>query len=174
MPDAKSLASTKATRIPRIAAARVVLRVAPEVVAPRADVAGVDLAGPINPVRGTAERFAARLGPDEWLLVAPLAEEETLAAALDAALADVFHSAVEVSRRDAALTLEGPAAADVLNAGTPLDLADAAFPAGAASRTVFGKAEITLLRPADGRRWRVECARSFAPYVVAFLEEAAR
>jgi sarcosine oxidase subunit gamma len=61
----------------------------------------------------------------------------------------------------------------VLNGGCPLDLDPSAFPAGAATRTVFGKAEIVLLREADDR-FRVECWRSFSDYVFGLLEAAAR
>ncbi|OYX86346.1 MAG: hypothetical protein B7Y84_14180, partial [Azorhizobium sp. 32-67-21] len=35
------------------------------------DAGGFDLTGPLNSARGTSARFAARLGPDEWLLVCP-------------------------------------------------------------------------------------------------------
>ena len=168
-----------ATRLPGVTiapaplAARVVLRLAPEIAATKTDVAGFDLSGAINTVRGTADRFAARLGPDEWLLVAPEAQEATLPAAIDAALGDTFHSAVDVSHRNVGLALEGERVPEIVNAASPLDLADAVFPPGSASRTVFAKAEIVLVRP-DGGTWRIETARSFGPYVLGVLNEAAR
>ena len=37
-----------------------------------------------------------------------------------------------------------------------------------------GKAEIVLMRLDDEPTYRVECWRSFAPYVLGFLNEAAR
>ena len=43
-----------------------------------------------------------------------------------------------------------------------------------ATRTLLGKAEIILWRLHDAPAYRVECGRSFAPYVYAFLREAAR
>lgn len=154
-------------------ATRILLRLAPSIAAAAGVVAGFDLTGRLNTVIGAPERFAARLGPDEWLLVAPDGEAAALVATVAAELAGAFHSAVDVSHRNAALTLAGAAVAEVLNAGCPLDLSDAAFPPGSASRTVLGKAEIVLIRPGDGSVWRVECGRSFAPYVRAFLAEAA-
>ncbi len=36
------------------------------------------------------------------------------------------------------------------------------------------KAEVVLVRPAPGDHFRVECWRSFAPYVHAFLVNSAR
>ena len=60
----------------------------------------------------------------------------------------------------------------LLNEGCPLDLDAAAFPPGRCTRTLFGKAEIVLWRR-DVDAWRVEVARSFAPYLLALLREAA-
>ncbi|HKN29399.1 MAG TPA: sarcosine oxidase subunit gamma family protein [Roseiarcus sp.] len=55
----------------------------------------------------------------------------------------------------------------------PLDLRTSAFPIGTATRTIFDKAEIVLWRRAE-TAFRVEVWRSFAPYLVAALTEAAR
>ena len=106
-----------------------------------------------------------RLGPDEWLVCGPSDFEN---------LKGKHHSLVDVSHRYAAFTVEGPQAHLVLAAGCPLDLDLAAFAAGTATRTLLGKAEIILWRLRDAPVYRVECARSFAPYVGAFLQEAAR
>lgn len=131
-----------------------------------------DLTGPLNSARGTPGRFAARLGPDEWLLVCPEGEGAPARAALEADLAGLFFSLVEVGHRNVAIAVTGPHAADVLNAGIALDLSDTAFPAGSATRTLLGKAEVMLARLGDG--FRVESWRSFAPYVHAFLADAAQ
>ncbi|NJR13786.1 MAG: sarcosine oxidase subunit gamma, partial [Phyllobacteriaceae bacterium] len=84
-----------------------------------------------------------------------------------------FHSAVDVSHRNAALSVSGAGAADVLNAGCPQDLSLAAFPVGACSRTLLGKAEVVLYRMAQ-EQFHVEMWRSFAPYVADFIEDAIR
>jgi sarcosine oxidase subunit gamma len=65
-------------------------------------------------------------------------------------------------------------AREVINGGCPLDLDDAAFPPGRATRTLLGKAEIVLLRPDTPHTYRIECWRSFAPYVRGLLAEVAR
>jgi sarcosine oxidase gamma subunit len=39
---------------------------------------------------------------------------------------------------------------------------------------VLGKAELVLLTPGAPHRYRIECWRSFAPYVQALLAEVAR
>ena len=69
--------------------------------------------------------------------------------------------------------MSGAGAEAALNAGCPQDLSLASFPVGACSRTVFGKAEVVLLRTADDT-FRVECWRSFATYVGGLLQEAAQ
>lgn len=139
-----------------------------------ASAAGLPLDGPINSVRGDDRRWIARLGPDEWLIGSDEAEADQLPAAIAADLGERAHAIVDVSHRNVGIDVSGPLAAAVLNAGCPLDLGDAAFPAGSATRTLFGKAEIVLIRP-DGAtpRYRVECWRSFATYVHGLLAEAA-
>lgn len=133
---------------------------------------GFDLSGPLNSARGTPERFAARLGPGEWLLVCPEGEGTAAEPAIAADLAGRFFSLVAVGHRNAAFLLSGPHAADILNAGIALDLSDTAFPPGSATRTLLGKTEVVLVRV--GEAFRLECWRSFAPYVHAFLQDAAR
>lgn len=146
------------------------LRIAPELAASVREAAGFDLTGNINTAISSGSKIAARLGPDEWLLIGP----DALADEIGAALAGHFHSLVDVSHRNVGIAVAGREASMVLNAGVPIDLGDTAFPAGSATRTVLGKAEIVLMRPGSDRVYRVECWRSFAPYVRAFLEEAAR
>jgi sarcosine oxidase, subunit gamma len=123
----------------------------------------------VNRSSKAGERLTARLGPDEWLLVAPAGDSPDFGA-----LEGRHHSLVDVSHRYAAFAVEGAAAPLVLAAGCPLDLHADAFAAGSATRTLLGKAEIVLWRLGEPLSYRLECARSFAPYVECFLNEAAR
>ena len=138
-----------------------------------AEVAGFRLDQAINRVSGNGERWSARLGPDEWLLGAPEADADQLAGEIGAALASRPHALVAVSHRNVAIEVSGRGAADALNAGCPLDLSDAAFPAGTATRTLLGKCEIVLIRAGSGPTYQVEVWRSFATYAHGFLVEAA-
>ena len=100
------------------------------------------------------------LAPDEWLLVgrpgaAPIAP-------------DIAHSLVDISERSLGFVLSGTDARAALNAGCPLDLGDAAFPIGMCTRTLFGKVMVTLWRTGE-TTWRIDCGRSFAPYVAGLL-----
>lgn len=109
------------------------------------------------------------LGPDEWFVI-----DEVGGDLLDdCAKAKALHSAVGVSHRNVAFAVSGAGAVATVSAGCPQDLSLDAFPVGACSRTVMGKSEILLYRPAADT-FRVECWRSFSDYVFAFLTEAAR
>ena len=115
-------------------------------------------------------RTALKLGPDEWLLLAPT-PDRGLAPAIEAALTAQPHALVDISHRQRAFRLTGPGAAATLNAACPLDLAPAAFPPGRCTRTVFAKTEIILWRTAADA-FHIEVWRSFAPYLRAMLEQA--
>lgn len=132
---------------------------------------GVEL--PVAPMRAhtRGDRAALWLGPDEWLLLAADADGPALATALCSALSGKAASLVDVGHRQIGLVVAGPRAAALLNAGCPLDLDRAAFPVGMCTRTILAKAEIVLWRTSDDT-FRIEVARSLAPYVVAFLAEA--
>jgi len=129
---------------------------------------------PLAPLRAAAQgaRAALWLGPDEWLLIAE-DDEPSLGAAVEAALAGLPHSLVDVSHRQCAIELAGPGVARLLNAGVALDLDPEAFPVGMVTRTLLLKAEITLWRR-EAERFRLEVARSFTPYVAAILNASAR
>ncbi|MGY6708804.1 MAG: sarcosine oxidase subunit gamma [Rhizobiaceae bacterium] len=115
------------------------------------------------------ERHALWLGPDEWLVIDE--KQSDLLGACDPVSA--LHAAVDVSHRNTAILVSGTGAEAVLSAGCPQDLAPAAFPVGACSRTVLGKVEVVLYRTAaDG--FRVEVWRSFSDYAFTLLREAAR
>jgi sarcosine oxidase subunit gamma len=114
------------------------------------------------------ERAALWLGPDEWLLIAP--EDDSFTNELSAALFGIPHALVDVSHRTAAMLVNGPYAALLINHGCPLDLSAAAFPVGMCTRTVFEKAEVILWR-IETQTFRIEVERSFAPYVCGLLAE---
>ena len=134
-------------------------------------VVGFQLDLPINRCKADGDCLCARLGPDEWFLMGPATENARLARELEAALAERVFSLVDIGHRNVGIEVAGAHAREILNGGCPLDLNDGAFAPGTATRTLLGKAEIVLLRPGVERLYRVECWRSFAPYVLAFLED---
>jgi sarcosine oxidase subunit gamma len=127
-----------------------------------------DFAGTTGLGRGGG-RAALWLGPDEWLVIDTAGNDPIE----DCAKVVALHSAVDISHRNVGILVSGPGAEDVLSAGCPRDLSLAAFPVGAAARTVLGKVEIVLFRTGEDA-FRVECWRSFSDYAFTFLAEAAR
>lgn len=148
-------------------AARVSLRASSQ------DIAGLSAAlGLALPQRPKASsiaggRSALWLGPDEWLVI----DEDQADLVGICAGAGCIHSAMDISHRNIALLVLGPDAGQILNSGCPQDLSPGGFPVGACSRTVFGKVEVVLWRTHE-TAFRIECWRSFADYVSAFLAEA--
>jgi sarcosine oxidase subunit gamma len=120
-----------------------------------------------------ADRAALWLGPDEWLLLAPPAALESIAAEAAERVSELPYSLVDVSHRQTALRISGRLATMVLAGGNPLDLDVSAFPVGMCVRTVLAKAEIVLWRTAP-ESFHIEVWRSFAPYVWNFLREHMR
>ena len=153
--------------------ARFSLRLDPSLLATVKQVAGFTLDMPINRRVASGERVAMRLGPDEWLLSSAEGEAARIARDVESALAGLHHSLVDVSHRHVALSVAGVQAADVINSGCPLDLSPPAFPAGFATRTLLGKAEVILAKIDGVPSFEVECVRSFAAYVQDFLLDAA-
>jgi sarcosine oxidase, subunit gamma len=154
-------------------AARFILRGGEAVRVACGMVFGAEPPSQLGPAGEGDKRAALWLGPDEWLLIADTADSAAVGGVLESVLEGTAHSLVDVSHRQIGLIAGGPAAARVLNAGCPLDLGLKAFPAGFATRTVFDKAEIVLWRRAE-TTFHIEVWRSFAPYLVASLAEAAR
>jgi sarcosine oxidase subunit gamma len=134
---------------------------------------GVDL--PVTACRAatSGERAALWLGPEEWLLLAPVDKAGEVIAGFAATLGTEPHALVEISHRNTGLEIAGPKAGLLLNTGNPLDLDIAEFPVGMCTRTILGKAEIVLWRQAP-ERFYLEVWRSFGAYVWKYLEEARR
>lgn len=150
-------------------ASRLSVRAPAESLAALSKALGLDLPAKPKSSASSGSRHVLWLGPDEWLVI------DDTGADLTALLAsiDEFHSAVDVSHRNVGLVVSGAGAATTINAGCPQDLSLAAFPVGAASRTILHKIEIVLYRTGE-TEFRVECWRSFADYAFTYLTEAAR
>lgn len=150
-------------------ASRISLRAPAASVAALSKALGVSL--PVKPKTSSSTdvRTALWLGPDEWLVI----DEGGNDPLADCAKVKPLHSAVDVSHRNAAFAVSGPNCGNALKAGCPQDLSVSAFPVGACSRTVLGKAEVVLLRTGQDA-FRVECWRSFSDYAFDFLADAAK
>ncbi len=164
------------------AAARFALRLSPEIASSIRQLAGMDITRSINRASFSDDRIAARLGPDEWILIAPEPHHVAVLSQASAQLSPYHHALVDISHRNIAIEVSGGAVVDVINAGCPLDLNDDQFAPGHSTRTLLGKTEIILMRLSDTKladdsssaRYRIECWRSFGPYLQHFLVGAAQ
>lgn len=154
-------------------ALRLVLRGGPQVLAAAADALGLPRSETACRAVRNDSRAALWLGPDERLLIGPVEAVAEMNSLLQSALAALSHSLVEISHAQVAFEVSGARAAAAINIGCPLDLNLAAFPVDMCTRTVFAKAQIVLWRTGP-ETFRVETARSFAPYVTKILALATR
>lgn len=150
---------------------RYVLRGEVSTAEPIAKAFGAVLPAAINTASGADSRAILMLGPDEWLLIAPEADEARLADLAKAA--DQPHALVDVSHRNMAILVSGALATEVLSAISMLDLDPMAFPVGMATRTLFVKAEVILWRTGLDS-FHIELWRSFADYLFQLLSESSR
>ncbi len=131
---------------------------------------GVGVPGPLR-AAFDGDRGAVWMSPDELLLFTAYDQADALAAELGAALAGEHHMAVNVSDARAVITLAGAGVAEVLAKGAPVDLTDAAFPAGTARRTHISGVAVGFWRK-TGHEWEIVCFRSFARYLFDWLVES--
>jgi sarcosine oxidase subunit gamma len=165
MPDSITVLNPRRTALegrpgdPRASAAAPMSRFSLRVSEAGAQTLGLPAA--INSSNTKLGHTAFRLGPDEFLLLLPEGEVPAINIAEP-------YSLVDISHRQTAILLHGPRAADMLNAGCPLDLDEGAFPIGMATRTMFMKADIVLWRT-GAQHFHIEVWRSFSPYVWSLL-----
>ena len=151
--------------------ARFSLRIAPDDADRAASAFGCALPERIGAMATSGDRLALRLGPDEWQLYAALGERDAIEVRFAGLYPKCIHSLVDIGHREIGIAIEGTAAVLALSSACPLDLN--AVTDGTATRTIFDKAQIVLMRHARDR-FRVEVWRSFAGHVWGLLRAAAR
>lgn len=112
------------------------------------------------------------LGPDEWLVVTPGGQQDRIKAELLAALDGVFCSVVDNSSGLTMLHITGDNAAALLATDCPFDLHPREFKPGQCAQTRLAKAGMTISPLADGAGFEVIIRRSFADYLLLWLQEA--
>ncbi|HYF86608.1 sarcosine oxidase subunit gamma family protein [Azospirillum sp.] len=168
----KTIPSDTASRL-SIRAAEDVARFSLRIDPASAGAAGAAFGAPLpTRIGGMVEaggRTALQLGPDEWVLTAPVAEGDGIADAF-AALPEP-HSLVDVGHREVGILVQGEAAALALRSAIAFDVE--AMPVGSGCRTLFDRAQIVLVRE-DEHRFRIEVWRSFADHVWGLLHAVSR
>ncbi|MDH3762769.1 MAG: sarcosine oxidase subunit gamma [Gammaproteobacteria bacterium] len=113
------------------------------------------------------------LGPDEWLVVTPAGQQAKLKADLQAALNGVFSSVVDNSSGLTTIHVSGDNAAALIATDCPLDLHARAFKPGQCAQTRLARAGMTISPLSDGSGFELIIRRSFADYLLLWLQEAA-
>jgi sarcosine oxidase subunit gamma len=135
--------------------------------------AAFGVALPVTANRFTgSDRRALWLGPDEWLLLAPLAELTAIARSLDDALAPFHHAVTDVTGNRIVFELSGSGARTLLSMGCSLDLGPDGFGPGHCVQTLLARAGVTLLQGGSDDRFEIQVRRSFADYLWAWLTNA--
>jgi sarcosine oxidase subunit gamma len=113
------------------------------------------------------------MGPDEWLVLAPDGTAEDLVGALGEALGDQHGAVTDVSAQRCAVTLEGPAAREVLAKGCSIDFHPRVAPSGTCVQTLLAQTGVVIVVRDDGAGdFLVLVRASFAQYFVDWLIDA--
>jgi sarcosine oxidase subunit gamma len=113
------------------------------------------------------------LGPDEWLVVTPAAQQEQVKTELLAALDGVFCAVVDNSSGLTMLHVTGDNAAALLATDCPFDLHPREFKHGQCAQTRLAKAGMIISPLADSAGFEAIIRRSFADYLLLWLQDAA-
>lgn len=130
------------------------------------------MAPPVEPntVTSSGEINVLWLGPDEWLVTAPVETGSDLTERLESALVGMHHSVIDVSQGRIVLELEGAEARAVLAQGVSLDLRPRAFGPGHCAQTGLARVPVILQQIDATPRFRIFVRESFAPYVTEWLK----
>jgi sarcosine oxidase subunit gamma len=113
------------------------------------------------------------LGPDEWLIKTPAGGQDELRQALLKALDGAFCSVVDNSSGLTTLHITGEYSAALLATDCPLDLHPREFKPGQCAQTRLARAGMTLSPLPDHTGFEVIIRRSFADYLLLWLQDAA-
>lgn len=163
--------NARVTVLPVEDCARFILRINPHDLPAASEIWGADLPASIGGQVSTSGRIATCIGPDEWYLIAPLADQESIEAGFAGLYVTIIHSLVYVGHREVGIAVEGPEAVLALQSCIAFDVG--AMPVGTGCRTIIDKAQIILLRDAEDR-FRIEVWHSFADHVWHLLAGISR
>ncbi len=114
--------------------------------------------------------FLCHIGPDHWLLRAPLNQEAALNAQLKPADAPADISVVRISDTQTFFRITGPDVAEVISIGCPMDVHETAFPLNGVSFSEFFTVKALILRNTSG--FDVAIEQSYANMIADYLNRA--
>lgn len=114
------------------------------------------------------------LGPDEWMFITPDGGLRDMRGKLSEALAGKHHQLVDVSDYYTIIRLSGDKAIEVLMKTSTLDLHPRSFTSSMVAGTIFGSANVWLVKNDDTPEFDVIIRWSMADYLWCMLAEAGR
>ena len=125
---------------------------------------------PVQPNTISAGRHhVCWLGPDEWLVVTPVATAAELAGRLEQALSSNHASVNDISGGQIALMLHGAKSRELLARGCPLDLHPREFQAGDCAQSGLARANVLIALVDEEPTFMVVVRRSFSDYLCRWL-----
>ena len=117
------------------------------------------------------------LGPDEWLVLAPMTHTH-LFEKINSAWTGLHHSVTDITGGQTVVRIEGERAREVLNQGCTLDLHQRVFKVGQCAQSLLAHVPVLISRCTDNGngtcRFDLVVRRSYADHLVKWLVDAAR
>jgi sarcosine oxidase subunit gamma len=117
------------------------------------------------------------LGPDEWLVLAPMTHIY-LFEKINSAWTGFHHSVTDITGGQTVVRIEGERVREVLNQGCTLDLHQRAFQVGQCAQSLLAHVPVLISRNSDNGnaicRFDLVVRRSYADHLVRWLVDAAR
>ena len=136
-------------------------------------VLGVEAPTEANTVIDAGDNRIYWLGPDEWLIVTPAGQQDSLRRDLQKALEGVFSSVVDNSSGLTMIHVTGENASALLATDCPFDLHPREFEPGQCAQTRLARAGMTISPLAGASGFEIIIRRSFADYLLLWLQDAA-
>jgi sarcosine oxidase subunit gamma len=128
---------------------------------------------PLEPnTMSAGQRHVCWLGPDEWLVVTPVAKAAELAGRLEQALSSSHASVNDISGGQIALMLHGPECRELLARGCTLDLHPREFQVGDCAQSALARANMLIALVDDAPAFMIVVRRSFSDYLCRWLARA--
>jgi len=130
---------------------------------------------PVEPnTMSTSQHHVCWLGPDEWLIVTPIATATKLAGRLEHALSSSHAAVNDSSGGQIALMLHGAKCRELLAMGCTLDLHPREFRVDHCAQTGLARANVLVALVDDAPTFMIVVRRSFSDYLCRWLSHAGR
>jgi sarcosine oxidase subunit gamma len=117
------------------------------------------------------------LGPDEWLVVAPMTKIH-LFEKINSAWAGFHHSVIDITGGQTVVRIEGEKARQLLNQGCTLDLHHRVFKVGYCAQSLLAHVPVLISRISNNQnsicRFDLVVRRSYADHLAKWLVDASR